>query len=76
MRTSFFLFMLFAQDPVTAGVADPKVPPQVAGDTMELPTQSISRPVVALFCRGTACGEWKAAQLVSRSPLVCIVEVP
>ena len=59
---------------MTAGVADPEIP-QVAGDTVDLLTQSISRPVVTSFYRGTACGGSIAAQLISRSPLVCILEV-
>ena len=65
---------------MTAGVADPKVHtllhPGATPPVVDRLTPSISRPDATSFYRGTACGEYIAAQLVSRLALVCIVEVP
>ena len=62
MQTSFFMFIFFAQEKVTAGVADPEVLHVHGATTVDGLTPSISRPVVTLFYRGTACGEYIAAQ--------------
>ena len=61
---------------MTVGAADPIVQ-TVDGDIRQVPlTQSISKPMETSSCKGTACGEYKVVQLVSRSLLVCTVEVP